>query len=246
MNTKSGGSPIRTIILLVVVFIALAAGIHVYNVKFPHVYSASAEISLAPNQDEIASLVTGGSGSDDEHFGQEIAAMKAPDLLIPIIQDNHYDAIWAQRSGAGAQLSLVNALDYFDKVLVIEMEPGSGLIKITGQSVDPKEAADLANDVANAYVDQRQAQAANAHDAQVAALQKRVYDEQALVSQKQAAAQQNPQDATAQQQLRSEQTMLEALQTNLSMLKGGVSSPIPVVKVATYAGVPQKSFLSSF
>jgi len=116
----------------------------------PKIYTATAQIQVRPQ-----SGVSGGAAStlDPTAFQAEFEIMQSPDVLLPIIKDLNLDQIWAKRLHKSPPDALppLDALGYLIKNLRLEEKRGTNIIEISASSEVPREAADIANAVADHY-----------------------------------------------------------------------------------------------
>src|SRR5579863_3946459 len=92
-------------------------------------------------------------GFDPTNFQAEFEIMQSPDVLLPIVNDLQLDRIWAKRVFKSTQekVSAQEALGYLKGILKLDYKRGTNIIEITAQSEVPKEAADIANALADRY-----------------------------------------------------------------------------------------------
>ena len=82
----------------------------------------------------------------------ELEIMTSPDVLSPIVTDLQLDKIWAKRFKLPLDaMPMQDALTYLHSLLYLRAVPGTHIVDIAVVSEVPKEAADLANAVANRY-----------------------------------------------------------------------------------------------
>lgn len=82
----------------------------------------------------------------------ETELMLSPDVLAPIVTDLELDKIWAKRFRTALDaLPMQDSLRYLQTMLRVDHRPGTHVINITVFSSVQKEAADIANAVANRY-----------------------------------------------------------------------------------------------
>ena len=88
-----------------------------------------------------------------------LGIMTSPNSLLPVIYDLGLDKAWANRIDKSDSDDLPprdallpqEALAYMSQVLKLNVEPGTNIVDITASSDVPKEAADIANDIADRY-----------------------------------------------------------------------------------------------
>ena len=136
---------LRLLLVASSVFVlTVLAGVYITNNILPKTYTATAEIQLSPRVD---------SGLDQTQFQSEFDLMESPEVLLPVIRDLDLEKTWATQASQLDldQLSDTEALDYMNKILRIHLERGTNIVKITVSSGVPKEAADIANAIAERY-----------------------------------------------------------------------------------------------
>lgn len=134
---------LRWLLIAFVVFaLANLIGFYITDHILPKVYTATAQIQIVANPQ-----------SSDAPFQAELETMESPDFLRPVINDLDLDGAWAKRVYKSQQelLPFAEALAYMHKILRIDVVQGTNIIDITAASDEPKEAADIANAIANRY-----------------------------------------------------------------------------------------------
>lgn len=140
------------IITFVVFVITLWTGKYITENLLWKRYTATAEIEVLK--------VTGGQFDhtiDENYFESEYENLRSPDLLKPVIEQLGLDQAWAKRvyKSDEERLSMQEALAYMGHNLKIEHVSGGHIIKINFRSDDPKEAAAIANGLADGYKQKR-------------------------------------------------------------------------------------------
>jgi len=146
----------RLWVIFTIFSLTVLSGYYVTTQVLPKVYTASAQIQIRPrgvvDVPGLNNIRTDG-GFDPTTFQAEFEIMQSPDVLTPIITDLGLDKIWAKRvfkSGLDA-LPLQDALAYMNGILKLDFKRGTNIIEITVSSEVPKEAADIANALADRY-----------------------------------------------------------------------------------------------
>ncbi len=139
-------------ITVAVFFLAMLGGVTITDHLLPKVYTATAQLQIGP------AGMTGTSALDPNHnnsipFQAEFEVMQSPDFLLPIIHDLGLDKVWAKRLSPSKedQLTPVQALAYIHKILRLDYLRGTNIVNITVSDDLPKEAADIANAIADRY-----------------------------------------------------------------------------------------------
>jgi capsular polysaccharide biosynthesis protein len=133
----------RWLLIAFVVFaLANLIGLYITDHILPKVYTATAQIQIVANPQ-----------SSDAPFQAELETMESPDFLRPVINDLDLDGAWAKRVYKSQQelLPAAEALAYLHHILKIDVVRGTNIITITAASDEPKEAADIANAIADRY-----------------------------------------------------------------------------------------------
>jgi capsular polysaccharide biosynthesis protein len=129
---------------LLIFFAALALSV-LYGAYFtflvlPKVYFGTAVIEVVPRDSESS-------------LEPEAKFMHSTDFLLPVIDDLDLDKIWAKRvyETRLEALPAEYALSYMRTRVRIDLNPGTNIINIRGASTVSKEAADIANAIADRY-----------------------------------------------------------------------------------------------
>ncbi len=142
---------IRWLVLGAITFsLTVAAGFYLVDDVLPKVYYARAVLEV-PASD----LVTPANSTPAPVAMQPefVNMMMSPELLLAVIKDLGLERRWAERLNKpdGNELPDVDALTRMERLVKIEVKPGTNLVEITAASDVPEEAADIANGVANRY-----------------------------------------------------------------------------------------------
>jgi capsular polysaccharide biosynthesis protein len=127
------------------IFFAVVALSALYGAYFtflvlPKIYFGTAIIEVAPRDSESS-------------LEPEAKFMQSADFLLPVIDDLDLDKIWAKRVYKTRLEALPPeyALSYMHTRVRIDLNPGTNIINIRGASTVSKEAADIANAIADRY-----------------------------------------------------------------------------------------------
>jgi succinoglycan biosynthesis transport protein ExoP len=147
----------RLWVIFTIFTLTVLSGYYVTNEVLPKVYTATAQIQIRPARvTDITPIGPDGAtekGLDSMQFQAEYEIMQSSDVLLPIITDLQLDKIWAKRvykTGLEA-LPPQDALAYMVAHLKLDFSHGTNIINITFSSEVAKEAADVANAVADRY-----------------------------------------------------------------------------------------------
>ncbi len=173
-------------IAFVIFILIILGGAYLTLQVLPKVYTATAEILIHPGIGH-AWMVDAAHPSPTSH--EEIDAMESPAVLLPIITDLNLDQIWAKRfhQRNGEKLSTLEVMAYMKKILRIDRIPGTNIDRITVASEVPKEAADIANAVADKYKTMRQAQEDQRNIRGEESLREQIDQQQKVIREKRAA-----------------------------------------------------------
>jgi polysaccharide biosynthesis transport protein len=150
----------RLWVIFTIFILTVLSGAYVTEEVLPKIYSAAAQIQIKPRGEE---MVTGFDGASTDRpfdpvtFQSEFEIMQSQDVLLPIIHDLGLDKTWARTvyKGAVEKLTDQQALGYMNSILKIDFKRGTNILLITAQSTEPKEAALIANAVADRYKSMR-------------------------------------------------------------------------------------------
>jgi len=128
--------------------VATVAGIRFVNAYFPKVYTASSEIQVSLSIDP--------SSTEQENLREtHVERIKSRALLSVVLQDLKLETAWERWALRNKDTKTEEAgLDHLRKMLKIASIPDTNLIRVSAQSRDPQEAADIANKVADKYKQQ--------------------------------------------------------------------------------------------
>jgi uncharacterized protein involved in exopolysaccharide biosynthesis len=118
--------------------------------SFARIHLRRLEVSLYPATTNLL--------SDSDFVPQQIAVLRSPAILEPVIQKLHLNEVWGVQHGEGPALTLANATRLLRRRIKIRDTGINDLVEICVTSTDPFVAADVANALAEAYQDYRKAQ----------------------------------------------------------------------------------------
>lgn len=157
----------RWLLILGLVFVlTMLAGQFVTDHLLTQSYTATAQIQIRPNG---AKFVVGNPTKsffpDATEFQAEFSLMRSSKVLLPAIHDLNLRKAWAKRINKSKEdLSDFEALSYLNKNLKLDFIRGTTIINVTVTDDDPKEAADIANTIADQYKARRNAANGNASE----------------------------------------------------------------------------------
>jgi uncharacterized protein involved in exopolysaccharide biosynthesis len=203
------------LIILVVFALTLLSGAYITNHVLPKVYTATAQMQVH-GQPHAGSF-------DETSLQAKIETMESPEILLPVINDLGLDQAWARRvfKSKEDQLAPTEALEYMHHVLRIDVIRGTDIVAITASSDVPKEAADIANAIADRYKTLRDVQEDERENRGEDSLRNQIVQQQKVVDEKKAAVGKMPQDQSpayqaAQRELDQQQATLDALSVGLN------------------------------
>jgi capsular polysaccharide biosynthesis protein len=130
------------VMALCVAALVFLAGLYEVFLILPKIYCATAEIEIVPpgNNPNFSAV-------------RDFEIMQSGDFLKPIVADLNLDHIWAKRVYQSSldQLPMQDALAYLAQITRYDIISGTNIIHITVASEVPKEAADIANAIADRF-----------------------------------------------------------------------------------------------
>ena len=212
---------LRWLFVAVSTFIlVLWGGLYVTDHLLTKVYTAKAEIQLAPRFCSPTPRVF--NPTTNAPFQGEVETIQSSDFLLPIIHELSLDKAWAQRiyKSKEDQLTDQEALDYMQKILKLEFLRGANIINITASSDLPHEAADIANAVADRYKTMREVEEFQRSNEGIDALKDQIAQQEKSVADKKAALGKIAQSQStaylnAQRDLDQQQCLLDVMNTRL-------------------------------
>jgi capsular polysaccharide biosynthesis protein len=217
--------------LLLVQIVSLTLAIcHAANL-----YSATVVMSIQPRG--IVNLGVMPSGTLTQQDAQnEFKVMVSSDVLTPVIADLHLDRTWARRLRKGDVLPMQDAMDYLETLVSFKTKPGTNEITVTVSSENMREAANIANAIADHYKTMRDSGRKQLDNEGLAVLRDQVTQQEKIVAAAKDAAKRNPQDYEAQRKADMDQSLLIALKQKLEQDEKDIrlyTSPVQIVSRAT-------------
>ena len=181
----------RIWVIFTIFILTVLSGAYVTEEVIAKVYSATADIEIkARNMPSVADF--GGDTPDriidPNSFQNEFQIMQEPDTLLPIIEDLGLEKRWAKtvfKSSTGT-LTAQEALAHMTQILKFDFTRGTNIIKITASSEDPKEAAEIANALANRYKTMREVEEAERNNRGTSSIRDQIDQQQKIVDAQQA------------------------------------------------------------
>jgi len=180
----------RLWVIFTIFILTVVTGVYVTQQVLPKVYTATTLIQITPRGETAVQFDSPTDKPFDiTAFQSEMENMQSKDVLGPIISDLGLDKVWAKRDFKSNMdsLSLSQALDYMHKkVLNINFKHGTSIIEIDADSQDPKEAANIANAVADRYKALRDAEEEKRSSGGEDTIREQIAQQQKVVDEKKA------------------------------------------------------------
>ncbi len=247
------------VITFVVFVLTILSGLFIIESVLHKVYTATAQIQVSRRgvvDGTIETIRESQRGTLDPtaFFQAESEIMESPQVLLPIINELGLDKAWAKREykpGLDAlpppdALLPQDALAYMHKILKIDLVRGTSIANITVSSDVPKEAADIANAIADRYKTVRDTVEEQRNNRGTDALRDQIAQQQKIVDEKKAEVGKLPQDQSlayrdAQRQFEQQQALLDALNVRLKQVEADshlTEDPGPHHLPRRAAGIP--------
>ena len=154
------------------------------TVFLPKWYLATTKVRVEKPESDVKLFQVQGSTAYDPYFLQDqFKIMQSERIIYPVIEKLGLNTRLAEAAGyAGTTLSTdVTYLYIIKKMLVVESQRSSSLIDINVYAQDPVMAAEIANEVAHVYSDDRISQATSQQTEGMAQLRKELADQEEAV-----------------------------------------------------------------
>ena len=153
----------------------------------PTTYSSTARIKIERGESSQWELNHSPSFSSDPYFIQtEFEVMASATVLGKVIKDLNLNEEWGKKHGSGQPLKTSESIALLKHRLEIRPIRNTSFVEIRVLSGKGKEAADIANDIAEAYREHRHAQRKQLSSGGIAALEERWKEQEARVREAQA------------------------------------------------------------
>ena len=148
-------------VIFTILILTVLSGAYVSEEVLPKIYSANTQLEIKPRGTVVVPTLD--MGNTDGHFDSttfqaEFEIMQSPRVLNPVIQQLNLEKKWAREVFKKPVISQQEALDYLNSLLHIDFKRGTDLVVITASDQDPKDAAAIANSVADVYKKMRDAE----------------------------------------------------------------------------------------
>ncbi len=146
----------KTVILAVFLLVVITTTVMTLVLK--KTYMSTARIEVGQDMGDIALLMQGGqtaSHYDPFFIRTEFEKIKAQSVLSNVVVELGLADIWSKTYATSVRLTTQETIDILKKVIDTQETRNTSLIEIRAFSEDPKEAAAIANKVAEVYQRQR-------------------------------------------------------------------------------------------
>ncbi len=142
------------ILLILALVVITTAGVTAF---LPRWYLATTKIRVEKPEGEVRLFQAQSNGSYDPYFLQDqFKIMQSEKILYPVIANLGLNSRLAATIGASGTLPSAITFRYLlDKMLRVESQRSSSLIEINVYAQDPQLGADIANEIARVYSDDR-------------------------------------------------------------------------------------------
>lgn len=146
----------KTVILAVFLLVVITATLVTFIL--PESYSSFARIKVERDASDIQGMTErqGFTGSYDPFFIQtEFEVIQSEKVLGKVIELLDLNAVWGRKYQNGEKLKTIETIELLKKHIILHPVRNTSFIEIKVYSEDKKEAADIANAIAEAYRDHR-------------------------------------------------------------------------------------------
>jgi Mg-chelatase subunit ChlD len=169
----------------------------------------------------MATLSVGGSAAYDPYFVQtEFESIQSDAVLGKVVDKLSLNEAWAKKKGAADTLKAEETIALLKDRLDLRAVPNSNLVEIGVKSDKPEEAAQIANTIAEVYLNQRREQGLVFRERGIQALNGRLAEQESKIAQ-------------LKQELESLQKATNSLLVDSPLPKPAAPAPIPQPEVQT-------------
>ena len=174
-------------VIFTILVLTVLSGAYVTEEVLPKIYSADSQLEIRPRG--TLAVATLDSNNTDGHFDPtlfqaEFEIMQSPRVLDPVIDEMGLDKKWAKSVFKVPSITHQRALDYLNSLLHIDFKRGTDIVVVTASDEDPKEAADIANAVADTYSKMRDNEEASRSDRGADEIQEQIKTQEDVVADK--------------------------------------------------------------
>ena len=173
-------------VIFTIFILTVLSGFYMTEEVLPKVYSASTEIEVKPRGN--VDLQTFDRQDTDRPFDPttfqaEYEILQSSAVLDPVIEKLGLEKKWAKTIFKSPldKITPQQALAYMGHIVKVEFKRGTDIIVISVDSEDPKEAAQIANEVANSYKQMRDDEETSRTGRGVDETRKQMEEEQKIV-----------------------------------------------------------------
>lgn len=172
----------KTVIIAVLLLVVITVTAVTYIL--PESYRSTVRISVDKDTTDIASMgqAQGSSGYDPYFIRTEFEKIKSKLVLYTVIERLNLSQAWARRYGGGETLSINNTFLRLQGSIALDQSRNTSLIEISVYSPDKKEAAIIANAIAEVYHDVRLGQRTAMSKGGLKVLQTRLTEQDQIVN----------------------------------------------------------------
>ena len=141
-------------VIFTILVLTVLSGAYVSEEVLPKIYSADTQLEIKPRGVlDVNSLDLNNTDGkfDPTTFQAEFEIMQSPKVLGPVITELNLDKKWARDVFKAPVISQQKALDYLNSLVHIDFKRGTDIVDITASDQDPKDAAAIANAIADTY-----------------------------------------------------------------------------------------------
>ena len=176
-------------VIFTIFVLTVLSGSYVTEEVLPKIYSATTQIEIKPrgiiDVNSLDSFKTDGE-FDSTNFQAEYEIIQSPKVLQPVIVQLGLAKKWAANIFKIPALTDQEALSYMSGLLKVEAKRGTDIIAITVSEEDPKEAAEIANAVADSYKSMRDDEENTRNNRGADSIRAQIVQQQAVVDDRRA------------------------------------------------------------
>ncbi len=142
----------KTVILAVFLLVVITATLVTFIL--PESFSSTARIKVERDQNDIPGLMQAqqiGGGYDPYFIQTEFEVIQSELILSNVIQQLNLNEVWGKKFAGGERLKTQETMSLLKRVMDLRPVRNTSLIEIRVFSEDPREAATLANAIAETY-----------------------------------------------------------------------------------------------
>jgi capsular exopolysaccharide synthesis family protein len=176
-------------VIFTIFVLTVLSGSYVTEEVLPKIYSATSQIEIKPrgvlDVNSLDSFKTD-SQFDTTTFQAEFEIIQSPKVLQPVIVQLGLEKKWAANVFKIPTMTDQEALGYLEGLLKVDFKRGTDIITITVSEEDPKEAADIANAIADSYKSMRDDEENERNNRGADSIRQQIVQQQAIVDDRRA------------------------------------------------------------